>query len=71
MMRKEFIKLIDSIGFRRYYLDIYEYGKKCISLYDNYYRFYNGYYWIDDISYNDLTPILKITRSAKLKKILE
>ena len=64
MTREEFKKYIESIGFKKYVID----------LYNNYYNFHNGSKWYYDIYYNDLRPLenefKQELRSIKLKKIL-
>ena len=73
MSREEFIKLIESIGFKSYSDYIYDYKEFQIGLnfhLDEYY-FHNGseykvYY------YNDLAPdLLNLIRSHKLKQLLK
>ena len=78
MTREEFIKFIESIGFKYIefigikYNDVIVYGYKeyIISLYSKDYDIYNGSEWIFNIKFNDLTPLDKIIRSYKLKNIL-
>ena len=69
MKREEFIKYIESIGFK-YNGSSYRYKEYYIYLFIEYYHFYNGSESIYDIPLNDLTPLLKLIRSIKLKKIL-
>ena len=72
MKYTEFKKLIESIGFKLNEHNLfYNYKEFKIDLYDiYYYDFYNGSEWIFSIKLNDLTPLDKIIRSYKLKKIL-
>ena len=69
MNRKEFIKYIESIGFKTFGF-YYYYKQYRIDLYKYKYEFYNGSEWIYYIKLDDLTPLKKIERSYKLKKIL-
>ncbi len=71
MNREEFIKYIESIGFEGGSYYFYSYKDFKISLYYDHYTFWNGSYWIDDIPFNDLKPLLKLIRSIKLKSILK
>ena len=72
MNRNEFIKLIKSIGFKPYdnYVS-YTYKEFALSLWNYYYDFWNGSNWVDYIPYNDLTLVLKLSRSIKLKELLK
>ena len=70
MNRLEFKKYIESFGFKHHYNYIYSYKSYRIGLYNNFYDFFNGSEWIYSRYLNDLTPLNKITRSYKLKKIL-
>ncbi len=70
MSEEEFIKYIECIGFEIIQNGIYGYKELRIYLYYNYYTFYNGYKWHNRIPYNDLTQVLKSTRSHKLKQLL-
>ena len=78
MTREEFIKFIESIGFKYIefigikYNDVIVYGYKeyIISLYSKDYDFYNGSEWFSSIKLDDLTPLKQIDRSYKLKNIL-
>ena len=69
MKPEEFKLLIESIGFKFIGNNYYSYKEFRIYLHINYYNFYNG----SKVRYslNDLTPILKLTRSIKLKNILQ
>ncbi len=69
--KEEMRILIKFIGFK-YSIqhDIYEYKQYGIDLYNDHYDFHiKGCQW-KWYDYNDLTPILKLTRSIKLRKIL-
>ena len=71
MSREEFIKFIESIGFKyNKHKDYYDYKEYSIYLYRDHYDFYNGLNWWWNKDYNDLTPLKQIERSYKLKKIL-
>ncbi len=76
MCRKEFIKLIESIGFKFKLGDVYQYKEFVIELYSydtDSYDFYNGYIWESYDSFG-LEPInnylKKELRSIKLKQLL-
>ena len=74
MTREEFKKYIESIGFKKYVIDLYddcyEYKSYKIYLYNNFY----SSEWSNRTNYNDLTPLenefKQELRSIKLKKIL-
>ena len=69
--REEFIKFIETIGFKYDIIgDYYCYKEFIIYFYNNYYHFYNGYGWNGRYELNDLTPLKIVSRSYKLKKIL-
>ena len=68
MSRDEFKLYIESIGFR--YHGSYKYKKYRIHMNLNNYIFNSGGKWFT-YDYNDLRPLKQITRSIKLKKILE
>ena len=70
MNQKEFKKLIESIGFKLNDRFSYEYKEFRIYLYDNFYNFWNCSEIIYDIPLNDLTEILKLSRSIKFKELL-
>ena len=80
MTNNDFRKYIESIGFKYYKEDSnsfrYDYkshlgdDKYRIDMYIEYYNFYNGSEWIFNNLLNDLTPLKKVERSFKLKKIL-
>ena len=66
MNKEEFIKFIESIGFKLSSSYIfYEYKEYTVSLYLGHYNFHSGSEWIYNIDLNDLTPLKKITRSIK------
>ena len=73
MSRKEFITLIESIGFK-YKYGYYNYKEFRISFNHKYYIFYNGSVFDDNIPLNDLELIEKYfkkeLRSYKLKALL-
>ena len=77
MTREEFIKFIESIGFKynkhKDYYDYKEYGIYLLQNNYNYYVFYNGSGCITYVL-DDLTPLEKYfkneLRSIKLKNIL-
>ena len=70
MTQKEFTKYIKSIGFKHNkHYNSYEYKEYYIDLYNNYYTFYNGSKWSEH-NYNELTLLLKVSRSYKLKQLL-
>lgn len=69
MNREEFINYIETIGFKSNYLN-HEYKQYRIAVDRIYYSFFNGSKWVLRIDYNDLTPLIKLDRSNKLKKIL-
>jgi len=70
MNQEEFRKYIESIGF--YSTDGFNYYYKefGIDLYYDYYFYFNGSELFRYVSYNDLTQVLKSTRSIKLKHLL-
>ena len=80
MSNNDFRKYIESIGFKYYKEDSnafrYDYkshldvNKYRIDMYNDHYEFFNGYKWIYYIKLDDLTPLKKVERSYKLKKIL-
>ena len=70
MKQEEFIKLIESIGFKSTNNFNYYYKEYSIYLYGDHYNFYNSSEGLYYIPYNDLKPILKLTRSVKLKALL-
>ncbi len=69
----EFIKLIESIGFRSNGV-LFVYKNFIISIGDIY-HFWNGFVWILNYQYSDLKPIEKYfkkeLRSIKLKQLLK
>ena len=67
---EEFIKFIESIGFK-YTGHFYRYKKYKIDLYYECYDFCDGSEWIYSIVLNDLRLLRKLDRSYKLKKILK
>jgi hypothetical protein len=77
MNREEFIKLIQSIGFKKSDNIIntyYTYKEFVIDLFHDFYEFHNGSHWVEDISYTDLKQLEKhfknYFRSIKLKELL-
>ena len=71
MIMEEFKLLIESIGFKYNKIyDNYAYEEFRIYLWKDVYTFHNGSNWFNNIPLNDLTPILKLIRSYKLKQIL-
>ena len=83
MIREEFIKYIESIGFKLLYrypkILLYEYGKHNIDLYEDYYYYYTRFPFegacdIGEYNFNNLRPFetnfKKELRSIKLKKLL-
>ena len=71
MSRDEFKLYIESIGFLyNTYRGGFKYKRYLVYPYPTDYNFYNGSKWIS-YNYYDLTPLKKIERSYKLKKILE
>ena len=74
MIREEFIKYIESIGFEEIDSNYYVYKYCDIDLYEDIYVFHNGYEWFYDIDLNDLTLLEKYfkkeLRSIKLKQLL-
>jgi hypothetical protein len=70
MIREEFINYIESIGFKLNDRFSYEYKEFKLYLHSYSYDFYNGSEWINLIPLNDLTDVLKLSRSIKLKSIL-
>ena len=70
MKIQEFKNYIKSIGYKYDKMDYYQYGEFMIHLCTDSYMFYNGIEWFF-YKYNDLTPFLKLSRSIKIKKILE
>ena len=71
MNNNEFKIFVKSIGFEEQLPFMYGYKKYKIYFYDDCYTLWNGTTWFENISYNDLTPLLRMIRSYKLKKILE
>ena len=73
MNRKEFIILINSIGFKIHYGELV-YKEFKIEIRSDYFNFYNGSEWVENISYTDLKPFeeyfKKELRSYKLKALL-
>ena len=71
MNQEEFRKYIESIGFKLKpdYEYTYLYKEFKIYLNINFYNFNNGSE-LNAYSYNDLSPLLKLTRSIKLKSLL-
>ncbi len=75
MSNDEFIKLIESIGFKNYTgSNFYGYKGFRIELFKDNYNLWNGSNWVDYIPYTDLTPIenkfKNELRSIKLKELL-
>ena len=70
MNRYEFKKYIETLGFKFYDYGLYEYEELIVNSWNHGYNLYNGYEWIY-YAYDDLTPLLKLSRSIKLKKILK
>ena len=75
MNQKEFITLIESIGFKfDNYYGFFVYKEFIVSLWDVKYNFYNGSNWHNNIPLNELRPLVKYfkneLRSIKLKQLL-
>ena len=69
----EFIKFIESIGFklRINFPNIYVFEKYKIQVKPTKYFFHNGSEWSGLIYLNNLTPLKRFERSIKFKKILK
>ena len=70
----EFEKYIESLGFEFVNnADWFVYEKYIIDVWFDHYKFYDGDKWCDCATHytiDDLTPLKKIERNIKLKKIL-
>ncbi len=71
----EFIKYIESIGFKEFMFVTYEYKNFKIDAWGFNYEFHHNNLYIGRFKFNDLTPIEKYfkkeLRSIKLKRILQ
>ena len=81
MSEEEFIKYIESLGFKNNYGGLYQYQYKefridisPIDIFPSTNHFYNGSEWIVNESFSDLTPLennfKRELRSIKLKQLL-
>ena len=72
MNRFDFIDYIEKYGFYNYGSRFYKNEKYIIKIYNECYKFYDGYKWgKTNVLFDDLRPLKQITRCIKLKKILD
>ena len=70
MSLEEFKQFIESIGFKPINAYYYRYNDHRINLYSDNYKIYYGRNTIGRFNLNDLRPLMKMSRSIKLKRLL-